>query len=173
MIWNLICSPFEVFWYHPLAKIWKWWLRRSSSPKDWCWVKWCWVDLKFNIEPFMSILRSYLGSNRWNDVYGVVVSKRVGFVERRMRLLYFKRCRDGMKFDVEPPSGILRPHNYSILGNRVSCTGIVERSCLATRKEKLGQMVLKWPGNWCVHFSRIYWRILSFLCDFEKIRFLK
>lgn len=48
----------------------------SDWPQIWC-------------RAFLSITRSYLGSDWWNDVSGVVVSKWAGFVERIMRLLYF------------------------------------------------------------------------------------
>ena len=74
-------------------------------------VKRCRFNLKFDIEPFKSILRPSIGSSRRSDVSNDVVSGRVDFAAWRMWIFVFwvKRCRNGLEFDVDPSCDILRP----------------------------------------------------------------
>lgn len=54
-----------------------------------------------------------------------------------------KQCQNGLKIDVEPPSGISMPTVCSILRNRVFSTAIAIKSYLAIGMVKLGQMMPK------------------------------
>lgn len=101
-------------------------------------VKQCRNDPKFDVEALGSILRPTICSDLRNTVFKIVVA-RTGFFCKNNATFAFKakRCWNGLRFDVEPLGGILRPTMCSILGIRVSST-TVARTCFSVRRVKLG-----------------------------------
>ena len=80
----------------------------------------------------------------------------------RLFPFWVKRCRNGLKFDVEPSSGILGPTMSYVFWVRVSGFTTTRSSCSTARRVKLDQIMSKWPETSCVLFLLLSWRILQF-----------
>ena len=104
-------------------------------------------------------------------VPGSFAAERLVLASRHQTLV--KRCRNDLKFDVEPFGCILRSSTGLDRRSGVSDAGAAESSCLAIGGVKLGQMTLEWPETSCVLFFWLSWRILQFLFDSDKIGLLE
>ena len=129
MTWKLTCSPLEACRSYSCVSFDEWWHQRFSplggliSPfESWWRVKRCRFDLKFDVEPFGSILRPSIGSNCRFDIFDTVAAG----------------------------------------SSRLTVGGLT-----------LSQMVSKWPETSCVSLFSLFWKILQFFFDFDKIWCLK
>ena len=73
----------------------------------------------------------------------------------------------------QPFGGILRPSIGSYWRFDVFDTVAAGSSCSAIGRLKLGQTMLKWPETSCVPLFWLFWEILQFLFDYDKIWCLK
>ena len=178
LTWNLTGSLLESFWDDPLALIRMSWSRGASPPVGLILLRS--VKARSNVVGMtwnltcspLEACRSYPCAlfDEWRHRRFSPLRGLISPFERWWRV---KRCRFDLKFGVEPFGGILRPSIGSDRRFDVFDTVAAWSSHSAVEGLKLGQMVSKWPKTSCVPLFWLFWRILQFLFDSDKIWCLK
>ena len=158
-VWRVIISAVSVVW-RPCCATWG--LMFGQTLSDWpkIWQRDSWRYFKTIRRIWLKIwyLRCCYCWNGW-----LCCEENATFV------FWDKQCRNGLKFDVEPSSGISRPTVCSVLWNKAPYFSVIGSSCLVAGRVKPGQMMLEWPRTWCVHSLRPCLKILKFSNGFDKI----
>lgn len=130
--------------------------------KSQIWVKQCRNDLKFEVNLLGDKIRPSMSFDlRFMTSKGLVVERN----KKNATFIFMAQwCQNGLKFDMEPPLGIIRPSKCLCLRNRVSRIVVAKRVCFVIRRMKLGETISEWPKTWYGHsfnMNKNWWAICT------------